>query len=120
MDYCTFKPFLYDNTSWVYPADSEDIPDLIYSKLNHKGIQVKKQGNKGRKTRNYIDIFACFDIETTNIAKLKQNIIISILVFAFEIFTKLFLLLRKYSFDLKNDFIFFSVSKKDKKSTKKA
>ena len=74
MDFCTFKPFLYDNTSLVYPADSEDIPDLINSKLYHKGIQIKKQGNKGRKTRNYIDIFACFDIETTNIAKLKQNI----------------------------------------------
>ena len=74
MDFCTFKPFLYDNTSMLYPADSEDIPCLINSKLYHKGIQVKKQGNKGRKSRNYIDIFACFDIETTNIAKLKQNI----------------------------------------------
>lgn len=74
MDYCTFRPFLYDNTSWVYPADSEDIPSLIANTLHHKGIQAKRKGNKGRKSRNYIDIFACFDIETTNIAKLKQNV----------------------------------------------
>lgn len=74
MDFCTFKPFLYDNTSMVYPADFAGLPEIISNKLNNIGIQAKMQGNKGRKQRNYVDIFGCFDIETSNIVKLKQNI----------------------------------------------
>lgn len=69
----TFKPFCYDCTT-VYPADYAGLPDVLETLLNHSKIQNKKQGNKGRKQRSYLDLICAFDIETTNIKKYKQNI----------------------------------------------
>lgn len=71
--YPTFKPFDYDCTT-VYPSDYDGLTDVLKTLINHSKIQNKKQGNKGRKQRSYLDLICAFDIETTNIEKYKQNI----------------------------------------------
>lgn len=65
--------FQYDCT-YVISASHPQCEALIKNVLNNAKVQEKGSGNKGYTKRKYLDVFGCFDIETTRIDKIKQSV----------------------------------------------